>query len=48
MFYLRTRGLDEQQARTLLIDAFIGEIFDEIQVEEWRDIFRRQTLGWVR
>jgi len=41
LFYLRARGLSETQARALLIDAFVGELIDGIQIEEWRDIFRR-------
>jgi len=46
LFYLRSRGLSETEARALLIDAFIGEMFDAMQVEEWREIFRQQTQGW--
>jgi Fe-S cluster assembly protein SufD len=39
LFYLRARGLSEAEARALLIDAFIGESIDDIQVEEWRPRF---------
>ena len=46
LFYLRARGLNETQARALLIDAFIAEMFDELRVEEWKDIFRRECEGW--
>ena len=42
LFYLRSRGLLESQARALLIEAFIGEMFDALQVEEWRATFRQQ------
>jgi Fe-S cluster assembly protein SufD len=42
MFYLRARGLSEDQARGLLIGGFVSETLDEIRVEEWRDIFRRE------
>ncbi len=47
LFYLRSRGLGEQQARSLLVEAFIGELIDGIQVEEWRDIFRQKAKGWA-
>lgn len=47
MFYLRARGLSETEARALLIDAFVGEMFDELQVEEWRGLFRAAAQGWL-
>ncbi|MDR3450935.1 MAG: Fe-S cluster assembly protein SufD [Alphaproteobacteria bacterium] len=46
MFYLRARGLSENEARALLIEAFIGESFDEVPVEEWRALFRAEMEGW--
>jgi Fe-S cluster assembly protein SufD len=48
LFYLRARGLSETQARALLIDAFVVEMLDEIQVEEWREIIRQEIAGWSR
>jgi Fe-S cluster assembly protein SufD len=48
LFYLRTRGLSEVEARSLLIEAFIGETLDEIQVEAWRKSFRALTQGWFQ
>ena len=48
MFYLRARGLNETEARALLIQAFVAETLDEIQIEEWRDIFRREIEGWLK
>ena len=46
MFYLRSRGLNEQEARALLIRGFAGEILDEIHVPEWRDYARREVEVW--
>ena len=48
MFYLRARGLNETEARALLIQAFVAEMLDEIKTEEWRDIFRREIDGWLQ
>jgi Fe-S cluster assembly protein SufD len=48
LFYLRARGLSEIEARALLIEGFVAELFDEIQVEAWRDRFRALTLGWLK
>ncbi len=47
LFYLRARGLDETEARALLIEGFIGEILDEIHVPEWRDTCRTEVEGWL-
>jgi Fe-S cluster assembly protein SufD len=33
VFYLRSRGIDEQAARSLLVEAFAGEILDRIGIE---------------
>jgi Fe-S cluster assembly protein SufD len=46
LFYLRARGLNENEARALLIRGFAGEILDEIQMPEWRDYARAQTEAW--
>ncbi|HEU0118575.1 MAG TPA: Fe-S cluster assembly protein SufD [Alphaproteobacteria bacterium] len=47
MFYLRARGLDEVSARALLIEAFVGEIIDEIHVPEWREACRKEVEEWL-
>ncbi len=36
VFYLRSRGLTEQQARTMLTDAFAAEIVNDIELEAVR------------
>ena len=48
LFYLRARGLNETEARALLIEAFVSEMLDAIQVEEWRDVFRGEIEGWLK
>lgn len=47
LFYLRARGLNEAEARGLLIQAFVGEIIDEIPVPEWRDACRVEVEEWL-
>ena len=37
MFYLRTRGLDEKNARRLLMRAYVGEIIGKIKDEKLRN-----------
>jgi Fe-S cluster assembly protein SufD len=36
LFYLRSRGLPESEARALLMRAFLGDAIDEIENEEFR------------
>lgn len=47
LFYLRARGLNEQEARSLLIEAFVGEILDEIHADELRTLCSKEVEGWL-
>ncbi|CAK0779491.1 Fe-S cluster assembly protein SufD [Azospirillaceae bacterium] len=42
LFYLRSRGLDQEEARTLLVDAFINDVIEQIQDPHIRDLFNDQ------
>ncbi len=44
MFYLRSRGLGEDEARSLLVFAFASEIVDRIKVEPVREQVRRELF----
>jgi Fe-S cluster assembly protein SufD len=44
LFYLRSRGLGEADARGLLIHAFASQIVDRIQAEPVREMVRRQMF----
>ena len=37
LFYLRSRGLNEKQARSILLKAFARDVIDAIQIEALRD-----------
>ena len=41
LFYLRSRGVGETEARSLLVHAFASEIVDRIKVEPVRELVRR-------
>jgi len=41
MFYLRSRGLGEEEARNLLVYAFASELVDRIRIEPVREQIRR-------
>lgn len=47
LFYLRTRGLNETEARALLVRAFVDEILEQVQVPEWRALCRTGLEGWL-
>jgi Fe-S cluster assembly protein SufD len=44
MFYLRSRGIGEAEARGLLIYAFASEIVDRMKVEPVRELVRREMF----
>ena len=43
LFYIRSRGIPEAEARALLMEAFVGEVVDRIEHEPARDAVR----AWV-
>jgi len=43
IFYARSRGIPEAEARAMLTQAFVGEVVDRIEHEGARDVAR----GWV-
>jgi Fe-S cluster assembly protein SufD len=45
IFYLRSRGLDQAQARTILIRAFAGDILDRIRLEPLREQLEAEMLA---
>ena len=47
MFYLRQRGLDEEMARSLLIEAFLGEVIDNLEEGE-APVFRDAIALWLK
>ncbi len=47
MFYLRSRGLAEDEARTLLIGAFIGEVVEKLGDEALRDTMENVVREWL-
>jgi Fe-S cluster assembly scaffold protein SufB len=47
LFYLEARGIPEDQARALLIQAFVGEALERIEHEGLRDALARATAEWL-
>ncbi len=47
LFYLRARGIPKDEARGLLIAAFLSEALDEISEAPIRDAFKAHVSGWL-
>lgn len=48
LFYLRSRGLSESEAKMLLMQAFLGPALDEIRHEQVREVFTSLAMDWVK
>ncbi len=47
LFYLRARGIPEDQAKALLIQAFIGEVLDRVEHEGLRQALEAKAAAWL-
>jgi len=47
LFYLRARGIDETNARNLLVEAFVGELIDVIGYGTAHDYLRAALDRWL-
>lgn len=48
LFYLRQRGLNEAQARMLLIQAFVDEVIEKVENEPVREDILEATHTWLQ
>jgi Fe-S cluster assembly protein SufD len=47
MFYLRARGIPEDEAKSLLVQAFVGEVLDKIEDQALRDALTARAARWL-
>ena len=47
LFYLRARGIPKDEAMGLLVAAFVGEAFEEVENEAVRDALNEMATGWL-
>ena len=47
LFYLEARGIPEEQARALLIQAFVGEALERVDDEALRDALAHASAAWL-
>lgn len=48
LFYLKTRGIDEEHAKALLLNAFASEVIDKISVEETRNYVKSKISSYLK
>ena len=48
IFYLRSRGIPEDEARALLVEAFLEQGLAGIENETLRDFLREETRAWLK
>lgn len=48
LFYLRSRGLNEAEARLLLVQAFVDEVVDKIDDEDTKTKISDRAMGWLK
>jgi len=46
LFYLRSRGIDEETARRLLIGAFLSDVLERISLEPVREALVDRANIW--
>lgn len=48
LFYCKSRGIPENEARALLIESFIGEALDKVEHEELRSALSSYAMDWLK
>lgn len=48
MFYLRSRGIPENEARSLLIDSFVAEAIEKVEREDVRAALTQVAWQWLK
>lgn len=47
LFYLRARGIPQREARSMLVQAFVQEVFDDLEDEGMRDALDARIVTWL-
>ncbi|MDE1150970.1 MAG: Fe-S cluster assembly protein SufD [Micavibrio sp.] len=47
LFYLRSRGIPEALAKSLIIESFLNEAIDKVTFEPVRDLYRARISAWL-
>lgn len=47
VFYCKSRGIPEKEARALLIEAFVGEAMEKVEDETLRELLMQAARAWL-
>lgn len=47
LFYLNSRGLNQTDAKALLVEAFVDEVFEDIKLEPMKEQYLEFARGWL-
>ena len=47
LFYLRSRGICDQDARAMLVEGFLNEALSGIPEQAFLDVFQNKIKGWM-
>jgi Fe-S cluster assembly protein SufD len=47
LFYLRSRGIPDAMARSILVEGFLSEVVEEGVAEDYQDIFKAKIATWM-
>ena len=47
LFYIMARGLPKREAEALLLEAFVGDVIDEVEDENLREILMVKARDWL-
>ena len=47
LFYLRARGVPLDEARSILIQSFLGEVTDDIADEDFAQMVNEKVTAWL-
>jgi len=47
LFYMQQRGIPAAQARALLTEAFLADVFDDLDDEDLRESILGKLRGWL-
>ena len=47
LFYLKSRGIPEAEAKSLLAEAFLNEAINQVSFEPLREIYKQRAAAWL-
>lgn len=48
LFYMRARGIPETQARAMLVEGFLDEVFEDMSRQDLAEVLRARVASWLR